>query len=335
VFALYCTTLGGVVIAARFTWAELSEIAAVVFTLLGVGSLLTVLLAPSIGVMPDLFPGAWRGLWSEKNAMGGNMAIGFTCIIASAALNPQRRLLWSGASLLALLLVLASTSGTSLLCVLLGFAGLIFVALVRRGRATSVAMVWLAVVVLTMVAGASLFAADTFLGLMGKDATLTGRTKIWEAIMRQVELRPWTGYGYGVVWDVEGAWAPLHAIVKHAGFKPLHAHSAWFEQWIGMGLLGLVAFALFYVQTLAAALLALFRSRGAYMAVPFLAVYSLMSFTESVAVTYNDFRWVLFVAIAVKLSFPGRDRPSATLRPAAPRLRPASSPASHIRPHRR
>jgi hypothetical protein len=32
-----------------------------------------------------------------------------------------------------------------------------------------------------------------------------------------------------------------------------------------------------------------------------------MSLTESVAVTYHDFRWVLFVTIAVKLAYPGKD----------------------------
>jgi exopolysaccharide production protein ExoQ len=335
VFALYCTTLGGAVIAARFTWAELAEACGATFLILGVGSVLAALLVPSMGVMPDLFPGAWRGLWSEKNALGGNMAFGFACILGAAALNPQQRLLWSGAAVLALGLVLASTSTTSLLCLLLALAGFVFVALVRRGRATSVGMVWLAVVALMILAGAALFASDVLLGVLGKDATLTGRTKIWAGIVEQVRLRPWTGYGYGVVWNVTGNWAPLHTIVKRAGFTPIHAHSVWFEQWLALGVVGLAAFTMFYVQTLAAAVLALFRSRGAYLAIPFLVVYTLMSFTESIAVAYNDLRWVLLVAIAVKLGWPGRDSVSAAARPVGPRPRPGSQAASHIRPHRR
>ena len=32
-----------------------------------------------------------------------------------------------------------------------------------------------------------------------------------------------------------------------------------------------------------------------------------MTITESIAVTYNDFRWVLFLAIAVKLAWPDRE----------------------------
>ena len=135
---------------------------------------------------------------------------------------------------------------------------------------------------------------------------LTGRTKIWAAVMRQIEDRPWLGYGYATIWDEKGVWTPLAWIVKDAGFKPVHAHNAWLEQWLGMGILGLTAFALTYAQVVLTALISMFRSPGAYLAVPFLLVYSLMSLTESIAVTYNDLRWVLFVAIAVKLAWPDR-----------------------------
>ena len=49
---------------------------------------------------------------------------------------------------------------------------------------------------------------------------------------------------------------------------------------------------------------ALYRSRGAYLALPFFVIFSLTSLTESIAVVYNDMRWVIFVALAVKLALP-------------------------------
>jgi len=109
------------------------------------------------------------------------------------------------------------------------------------------------------------------------------------------------------VWDEAGPWGPLAWIVKQAGFRPQHAHNSWLEQWLGLGVFGLAAFALMYLQTLVLAVLAIFRDRGAFLAVPFLAVYTLVSLTESVAVTYHDFRWVLFVIVAVKLAWPDRN----------------------------
>lgn len=304
VVALYMTTLGGLVLGARYRWAELAEVLACAYAILIVIAIVVSLAVPSIGVMHELFPGAWRGVWTEKNDLGGHMSLGF-CILAGAAmLNPKRARLWWPFAGLAIFLILMSTSKTSLVSVAIGMGALLFVALVRRGPVAGVAATWLGVVGVVVVAAAALFASDVLLGLLGKDATLTGRTKIWAAILRQIHERPWTGFGYGAVWDETGAWGPLAWIVKDAGFRPHHAHNAWLEQWLGLGLGGLVLFALTYAQTLIAAVIAAYRDKGAYLALPFLVVYSLMSLTESVAVTYNDFRWVIFTALAVKLAWP-------------------------------
>ena len=307
VFAAYCSALGGVVLASRLKWSELAELAACAMAILAVIALLTALLLPSVGIMQSIFPGAWRGVWSEKNALGGNMALAFAIFGAAAMLNPRRALLWWGFAALALLLTLMSTSKTSLVALVLGLGTLIFVAILRRGPVTRVVMVWLAIVAAGLGLGVALFAADAVFDLLGKDATLTGRTKIWAAAMIQIEAQPWTGYGYGVVWDDLGPWAPLAAMVRDAGFTPQHAHNSWIEQWLGMGILGLAAFALLYAQTAILTVVALFRDAGAYLAAPFLIVYSLMTITESIAMTYNEIRWVLFVAIAVKLVWPDHE----------------------------
>ncbi|MET0294819.1 MAG: O-antigen ligase [Phenylobacterium sp.] len=307
VFAVICTTAGGFVLAARFTWAELAEAAGIAFAILAVAALLAALFFPSIGVMHELFPGAWRGLWPEKNALGGNMALGFTCLAAAAMLNPSRAPIWWGFAALCLFLVLMSTSKTSLVSLLLGAGMLTFVAMIRRSSATAVAVVWLAVVGLGVLVAAGVLAADALFDLLGKDATLTGRTEIWAAAMRQIEHRPWTGYGYGVVWSVKGAWTPFATIAREAGFTPQHAHNVWIEQWLGLGIFGLGAFILFYLQTTVLTVAAVFRHPGAYFAAPFVIVYSLMSITESIGFTYNDLRWVLLCAIASRLVLTDED----------------------------
>ena len=68
--AVYATTLGGIVLAARYRWADLAEVFATAFAVLAVVCFLMSLAVPSIGVMHELFPGAWRGVWADKNAMG-------------------------------------------------------------------------------------------------------------------------------------------------------------------------------------------------------------------------------------------------------------------------
>lgn len=304
--ALFATTLTGVVLAVRFRWATMAEVMATALGLLAVASFVAGLVLP-FGRMSELFPGAWRGVWMEKNALGGNMAMAFSIFGAAAMLVPKRAWLWWSLAGLALGLVLLSTSKTSLVSLGLGGAALAFVWICRRGAASGVAATWAAVTGAALLAAFLLFAADVFLELLGKDATLTGRTKIWAAVMRQIEERPWTGFGYSAVWDDKSGWGPLAWITKDAGFKAQHAHNSWLEQWLGMGFAGLIAWALFYGQTLIAALVAVFRDKGAYLALPFLVIYSLVSLTESIAVSYNDLRWAIFVALAVKLAWGDRE----------------------------
>jgi exopolysaccharide production protein ExoQ len=312
VFALVFTTLSGAVLAARYSWARLAEVVGASFAILALASLCTGLFVPSIGRMSDIFPGSWRGLWLEKNTFGAMMALGAGICAAAALLNPSRARLWWTAAALSFGLVVMSTSKTSLVAALIGAGALALVGLARRGRAGAVAATWLAVAALALAGAVMAFAFDAVLGLLGKDATLTGRTQLWAAVMRQIDERPWLGFGYGAVWDETGRWGPLAWITHDAGFTAHHAHNAWLEQWLTLGVVGLAAWGCAYVQTLAANVVAFWRDRGAYVATPFFVVFSLMTLTESIVMVYNDMRWVLFVAFAVKLGL--ADAPQAERR---------------------
>ena len=307
VVAILFTTLAGVVIGSRWSWPRLAEVFATAFGVLAIASLFAGLFLPGVGRMATLFPGAWRGLWEEKNGFGEMMTFAELFFLAAALFAPQRRRLWLGFAALGFGLLLLSTSKTSLVALILGLGALGFVLLARRGGAVTVAAVYGAVLAVAGLAAALWLAPDVFLKLLGKDATLTGRTAIWAAVMRAIQQRPLLGYGYGAVWSETGAWGPLAWIIKQAGFKPEHAHNSWLEQWLGMGLVGLTAWALYYLTALGRATWAVFTSRGALIAFPFLTVYTLISLTESVTLVYNDLYWVMFVALAARLALPQAD----------------------------
>jgi exopolysaccharide production protein ExoQ len=308
-FAVWFTSIGGVVIGARFRWAQLAEVLASNFLILGVLSFIAGALLPKYGVMTELFPGAWRGFWQEKNNLGGLMALGFMTLSAAAILNPARRWLWWAGAALAIFLILMSTSKTSLVSAVLGLGLTIMVMLIRRGPIFAVAFTWLFTVVTSILVSVIVFAPNLFFNLLGKDATLTGRTKIWAAIMNRIELRPWSGYGYAAVWDDFSGWGPAAFIIKQAGFVAHHAHNSWLEFWLGLGLPGLVLFAAYYLQTLFGSIYQAYRQSGAILALPYLVVYGLMTMTESISMIYNDLRWVIFTAISVKVFWPDPPEP--------------------------
>ena len=302
--AVLFTTLAGVAIAARYDWPKMLEVFATAFAVTVLVSFFLGIALPSYGRMQTIFPGAWRGAWFEKNALGDFMTEGFMVFAAAGILNPRRRWVWAGFAAAALALVLLSTSKTSLITLMIGASAMGFVGLVRRGPASAVVATFLAVVALGALAFTIVFAADALFALLGKDATLTGRTKIWAAVLRQIHTRPWTGFGYAAVWDDDSGWGPLAWITKQAGFRAHHAHNSWLEAWLGLGLVGLGVWVAYFAETWGRTLVAVYRSPAAWFALPFMAAFSLTTLTESVAFIYNDFLWTFFVAIGLRLAAP-------------------------------
>ena len=140
--ALAFTTLFGFYLAARFSWRGLVEMVAAALFVVAIGSLVAAVAFPDFGINHTTHPGAWQGLYGEKNSLGAVMARGALAAACAAILAPQRRLLWIAAALLCAGLVIASTSTTALLTLLLVAAMLPVIMAVRIGGAMGVAAVW-------------------------------------------------------------------------------------------------------------------------------------------------------------------------------------------------
>jgi len=311
--ALLFTTLAGVALASRWSWRSLTEIIAGTLGALAVLSFLLGALLPDFGRMQELFPGAWRGLWLEKNGLGHVMVKTTIFLLAAGVMAPERRKLWFGLAVVSVALVILSTSKTALLVLLLSLSAMGFVAVVKSGPLRAVVATWLAVVV--VIGGALLISAETdvVLGLLGKDATLTGRTEIWSGIMQQMSEHPWRGFGYGAVWDDPGFTGPKAWIGHQAHFIPANAHSGWLEIYIALGLGGVILFALWLVQIWAQSLWAAYTSPGGWLALPLIASFTVTMLTESIAMNWHELRWVIVVALALKLAL--GDEPTAPSRP--------------------
>ena len=271
--ALLFTTLAGVALASRWSWRSLTEI-----------------IAGTLGALAVL-----------------------SFLLAAGVMAPERRKLWFGLAVVSVALVILSTSKTALLVLLLSLSAMGFVAVVKSGPLRAVVATWLAVVV--VIGGALLISAETdvVLGLLGKDATLTGRTEIWSGIMQQMSEHPWRGFGYGAVWDDPGFTGPKAWIGHQAHFIPANAHSGWLEIYIALGLGGVILFALWLVQIWAQSLWAAYTSPGGWVALPMMASFTFTMLSESIAMNWHELRWVVMVALALKLAL--GDEPEQPSRP--------------------
>ena len=300
--AVAATTLFGLYLAARYDGRGFTELLAASFLILAVGSYAVCLAMPSLGVHADVNAGAWRGLWYEKNQMGATMVYGALTCAAAAALSPPRRWLWAFAALLCVGLIVMTTSKTSLLALMLGLGVGAGLALIGRGPATAVGLIWLGVAGAALLGGLWWLAPEVLFAAMGKDPSLTGRTDIWNAVLRAAEARPWLGYGFAAFWTIDSA--PAKWIRNQLEWVVPTAHNGWLDLLIQLGGVGVILFALVLLTATPAALFRSRRLQEANWSAMMLSVYILQIFSESFILAHNSLPWVLAVAAIARLVGP-------------------------------
>ena len=268
---------------------------------MGLGSLVMVAVNPTIGIHQAENAGLWRGLWYEKNQMGLVMSAGAVAAAASLASGDPRRLLPGITLVVATALVLATQSKTSLLCLILGTGGIAGLwAMQRGGAAFSVIALWFGVVISAIAGYVFITDPEAVLIALGKDPSLTGRTDIWAALMRDVAERPWTGFGYSAYWGIDSI--PAEFIRLETQWPVPSAHNGWIDLLIQLGWPGAI---LTGGVVLLALVVTLFRIPGAgaregYWAVGYMAVFLLLSLSESVLLSHANLPWTLLLAILAR-----------------------------------
>ncbi|WP_138757899.1 O-antigen ligase family protein [Modestobacter altitudinis] len=255
-----------------------------------VATVVTLLVAPgwatAAGV--DGAPG-WHGLFPHKNDLG------FFCALAAVTLWTQlprgwRRRAWL---VLTLVLLLGSASASALGATVAAMVVVLW-SQARDRRAAGARLM----VDVTAAAGAGVLTAvalvlpDLFLGLLGRDSSLTGRRAIWTAVLDQVQHRPLTGHGFGGVWELT---SPVTlAIWRESRFDAFYAHNGWLDIRLQVGWVGLVLL----VVVLAAIAVGAVRGGGAVgaWALGVLVLLLLTSITESSPFTGNGLLLIALLA---------------------------------------
>jgi O-antigen ligase len=266
---------------------------------------------PKMGVQHDINAGDWRGLWYEKNQMGAMMVYGALAAMAAILAGSAHRKRMVFTILLCAAMIVMSKSKTSLLVLMVGLAGSFLLAAMRRGPATAVVVVWLGVTVIGAAVIVMWLAPELLFKALGKDPSLTGRTDIWAALLRQSAKAPMTGYGYAVFWTLESQ--PAQWIRKETGWLVPTAHNGWLDILAQLGWVGVSLCALILGGALLVGLFRFQKLRDGYWATLFLVIFLMTTFSESFILERNGIAWALACAAVTRLLGP------ALAQAAAPR----------------
>lgn len=340
---LLSTTLVAVFVAFALSWSEFFKALATTLRYLLLGSLLFEL-AIAIFVRnpvyiwwveapaPDEKPlkllmwsrnllfegGPIQGLFGNSTLLGFTALLGliiFGLQLAAKETKPGRGWFWVALS--ALLIALTRSATVTVALVITGIA-VGFALWARRlgdrihnGQAAYRSRTPLYAAALAFVAGVvavALFARDAVFVVLGKSSDLTGRLEIWQKVSELAQQKPAFGWGWVSYW---APWVePFKSLDTKNGIQVMHAHNAWLDVWLQLGIIGLILFAALALSTLIRTWFAAVDRprRFAHERMPF-QVTSLAPFLILVALLSQSLTesrilieggWVLFTVFAMK-----------------------------------
>ena len=249
----------------------------------------------------------FRGIFTHKNVLGEVMATG-----ALATLHDIRvargRYLGKLCMLFVFVGMAYASKSTAALLVSLVFCGLSgFDTLWRKGGAARLTGVILAALLVPLLIVA-VAAPDTFLELIGKDPTLTGRTEIWAYVIQDIGMKPWLGWGYVSFWSLSN---PAALEISNAlGWVVPQAHNGLLEFLLNVGLVGTALFALILVRTLVLAVQCLRTPERALAISTIICCFGILleGFSETVPPPTQSLTPLLFITGLIASADPGRER---------------------------
>lgn len=209
-------------------------------------SVMLILAYPSLGTFYDAQSNTtyYNGVTTQKNALGQTCMVcglGLLWLLLDAVESremPRRRLRITVYTLMlatALGLIVRANSMTSLSS--LALAGVVLVVIAQRwvstSRSTVHAVVWGAISL--SVFAVFLDSAGSLLHSLGRNATLTGRTDIWRAVLA-LHTNPLIGTGYESFWLGDRLQFVWDATDKGI----LQAHNGYLEIYINLGWIGVM-----------------------------------------------------------------------------------------------
>jgi exopolysaccharide production protein ExoQ len=326
---LLATTLFGFYFAGRFNPRQqllmaASALGATMFSHLTFG-----LFFPAYAKHAMYFAGAFRGLMTHKNSLA-QMSVLCAIIIQICLPFPYKRKGWLWAGLWASVLVMILTTSKTGLATMLGLS--LLLPLLRSLRAkrieTQLATITGFLFVVTLaVAFVSNF--ELILNALGRDATLTGRTGLWQVLAYKISLRPWLGYGFRSFWEggMDGEAVDVWYAERYIVYT---AHNGFLDMLLEVGVVGLGLFLLTVVCNLKRSIPWLTRTKTSEGLYPFmlLAYWLLYNLTESTTPQVYSISWILYVAMTTSLLIYRLPEPQLSPQPL-----PETAAIGHNQPH--
>jgi O-antigen ligase len=301
--------LFGLWFAVRFPPTRQFAILRLAMIALALGTLAIVLLVPSIGL--DHTPGHasdWQGIFTQKNACGRIMVLATAVILFAERRSLLRPSRLAALALFVFVLIMSGSRGAWMIEAALVLLWLLLAFARRAGQRVRLVLAVAAPVASIALGAILILGSQQLAPLLGRDATLTGRTAIWAQVTHFIAQRPLFGYGYDAFW--RGMQGPSLQVAAAVHFIVAHAHNGFLEMALELGAAGLLLFVLSWLRGWGA-LWPLWQ-RGAIDRIAWplaiLVLIALYDLDENTLLIYNGLFWILYVAALTGIELASSDQ---------------------------
>jgi O-antigen ligase len=298
------TTLFAIALRIFYSESELLNLLGWSFIILILLSIVFVVFVPQWGIMTGTLSGDWRGVFIHKNRLGAMAVIAFVFSYLLAE-DHKKRTYWFWAAVISVVVLFLSQSLTSILVFAVLFCAIIFrknILELRTAHTSIVLVVYFALVLnffglweLTNTVDLQANTASLSRAL-GKSETLSGRTIIWDYVIRDIKEKPIWGYGLGAYWL---GWEGYSSdIAKLRGIPAAHAHNGFLDTLIGVGGIGLLMFLMTTITGIRNAKKKLVRGYNPKLVIlPLILIFFTLFYnlSETSILERSSIFWILFI----------------------------------------
>jgi exopolysaccharide production protein ExoQ len=290
-----------VYLCARFDFPALIQLFTRVNLIIVAASFIIGLVSPRL-VMSAWGDSAWRGALIGKNQLGEAAALGIVISTCSLIIGANSRALAVGTLLGNVILLALSKSVTGGLETVVGVMAAGGGWLLRSRGPQRQVFFLLSVVIALCVLAAMAIVPREVLAALGRNETLTGRSALWSAVYHEMQYRPVLGYGYSAFWSNTGTGTlRIWSIIP---WHPPNSHNSWLEIALQLGLLGVAANAIAWINLLrrCASILNAGENHGVIFWLVIAMCLLTSSVSEIVMLRPGGYLWILFVMAYIEVA---------------------------------
>lgn len=277
--------------------------AAIVFAVMLLGSIAAVYGYPPLGLEDYEGRQVWRGIMASKNTLGfwSAIAVMLYASLMTWPLAIERRILCVFGLLIAILVLAASVSATSVLSLLIGLLVMLYLFVAFRFRLGLIAMTVLGLLFTTL-AGLAFLQINTA-ELIGRSGDLTGRGEVWAQTWQLILEKPLTGYGYGTIWfpTADSIW--IQQALTDLTWTTYHAHNGLLQLASEIGLPLTVLAVMMILQQLIEIVYCQYQRQqpGVLFVLGFTMALLVSNYTEARLLVNRDLYWIFFLALPISM----------------------------------